>query len=77
MEKLFNGMSAAKLEGVRWIKASRSDGLNECVEVAKAGENVAVRNSRDPEGPALILTRGEWAAFEDGMLKGEFRAVTA
>ena len=37
-----------------------------------AGENVAVRDSRDPRGPALIYTRAEIAAFLAGAKAGEF-----
>ena len=33
---------------------------------------VAVRNSRDPNGPALVYTRAEIAAFLGGVLDGEF-----
>jgi hypothetical protein len=28
---------------------------------------VAVRDSKDPDGPSLIVTAGEWQAFLDGM----------
>jgi hypothetical protein len=57
-----------------WHKASASNGTTgNCVEVALAvsGE-IAVRNSRDPEGPWLLFTRAEWAAFSSGMSGGEF-----
>jgi hypothetical protein len=69
---LFNGIGADHLEGARWSKATRSDGINECVEVAEVGDSIAFRNSRDPHGPALIFTRGEFSAFLDGATKGEF-----
>ncbi|WP_333744792.1 DUF397 domain-containing protein [Streptomyces ardesiacus] len=76
MSAIYNGISAGELKGVCWIKASRSDGVNECIEVAEVGENIAVRNSRDPQGPALVFTRGELSAFADGVRKGEFRHLT-
>jgi hypothetical protein len=43
------------------------------VEVAflPSGE-VAMRNSRDPGGPALVFTRPEWDAFLGGAGDGEF-----
>ncbi|GAA4781796.1 DUF397 domain-containing protein [Streptomyces ziwulingensis] len=75
MSSIFNGISAGELAGACWIKASRSDGVGECVELAEVGENVALRNSRDPEGPALIFTRSELSAFIDGAAKGEFRQL--
>jgi hypothetical protein len=44
------------------------------VEVAELpdGSGVAVRNSRDPEGPALIYTPAEIAAFILGAKDGDF-----
>lgn len=57
-----------------WRKSQRSGGeSNSCVEVAELAEGgVAVRNSRSPQGPALVFTAHEWAAFAGGMRDGEF-----
>jgi len=57
-----------------WIKSSYSGPTGgNCVEVAfLAGGDVAVRNSRHPDGPALIFTRAEWDAFLGGARDGEF-----
>jgi len=38
---------------------------------------VAVRNSRHPEGPALVYTRAEITAFVEGAKDGDFDAFTA
>jgi hypothetical protein len=54
-----------ELAGVRWRKSSRSgpDGGN-CVEVADNLPGVvAVRDSKDPGGPALVFTSDAWRAF--------------
>lgn len=75
MHGIYNGIRVSELPELSWVKASASDGLNDCVELAKVGENIAVRNSRDPEGPALIFTRGELSAFIDGAAKGEFQKM--
>jgi len=41
--------------------------------VARLNEaEFAVRNSRNPEGPALIYTRAEIAALIEGVKLGEF-----
>jgi Domain of unknown function (DUF397) len=48
-----------------WRKSSYS-GTNggSCVEVARNLPGVvAVRDSKDPHGPALVFTRADWAAF--------------
>ncbi len=55
-----------------WRKASASAN-GSCVEVAPLPDGgVAVRDSKDRSGPVLGFTRQEWAAFLDGMGKGEF-----
>ena len=75
-DRIVNGMSADLLSGVSWRKSARSGALGNCVEVAllPSGE-VAVRNSRFPDGPALVYTRAEVAAFLAGAKDGEFDDV--
>jgi hypothetical protein len=46
----------------RWFKSSRSGG-GDCVEVAFVGEEVWVRDSKNPEGGQLILSREAWLHF--------------
>jgi hypothetical protein len=67
-------MSTDELTRAVWVKSSRSANNGNCVEVAFLGEGrVALRDSKDPEGPALRFTRGEWSAFVDGVSDGELR----
>jgi hypothetical protein len=40
--------------------------------VAFAGGAIAVRDSKNPVGPALIFTPDEWDAFVGGAKDGEF-----
>lgn len=64
------------LSGVAWKKSSRS-GYNGCVEVALVKDShVAVRDSKDPGGAALVFTPMEWEAFIGGVMDGEFN-ITA
>jgi hypothetical protein len=56
-------MNEPDLSRAQWRKSSRSSGNGQCVEVAHLDEVVAVRDSKNPDGPKLILTRHEWAAF--------------
>jgi hypothetical protein len=53
------------LTDARWFKSSRSGGNGgDCVEVATNLPGiVAVRDSKDPNGPALVLTPEIWADF--------------
>ncbi|MGA5193359.1 DUF397 domain-containing protein [Streptomyces exfoliatus] len=66
-------MAAAELRGVQWQKSRHSNSQGSCVEFAKLpGGNVAVRNSRHPEGPALVYTPAEIEALLLGVKDGEF-----
>ncbi|MBO3676883.1 DUF397 domain-containing protein [Streptomyces sp. NEAU-YJ-81] len=77
MIRITNGTPACAITGARWTKASASDGIGDCVELARVNETeVAVRNSRFPDGPALVFTRAEIIAFLDGASHGEFTSMT-
>jgi len=43
-----------------------------CVEVASKPEGIAVRDSKDPNGPVLFFTHEEFRAFANGVKDGEF-----
>lgn len=58
------------LTGAAWRKSSFSSGNGgACVEVAvvhgpsDGGRVVALRDSRDSEGPVLVFTADEWRTF--------------
>lgn len=74
MSSIRNGMDASTLTGATWIKSRRSGPTGgNCVEVAFLTSGaIAMRNSRYPDGPALIFTRPEWDAFVGGAQDGEF-----
>jgi len=66
-------MNSRDLYGASWLKSSRSGANGDCVEVAGNLPNViAVRDSKDPYGPALGFSRRQWAAFVRGVKDGEF-----
>ena len=48
-----------------WRKSSYSaSNGGDCVEVARTlPAAIAVRDSKDPDGPKLIFTKADWAAF--------------
>ncbi|MEW9527365.1 DUF397 domain-containing protein [Microbispora sp. NPDC049125] len=64
---------ANDLAGAVWHKAARSNTVgNQCVEVALLHDGIAVRDSKNPDGPKLMFTSTEWEAFLDGVKEGEF-----
>ena len=73
MNQAYNGIPASALRDISWRKSRYSNPSGNCVETAElpAGD-VAVRNSRFPDGPALVFTRAEWDAFLLGARDGEF-----
>ena len=56
-----------------WRKSSYSNGSGgDCVQVALAvAEVVAVRDSKNPNGPQLIFSHDEWRAFMAALRAGE------
>lgn len=67
-------LTAAQLPTTSWQKSRRSNPSGNCVELAElpGGAGIAVRNSRNPDGPALIYTLDEIAAFIAGARDGDF-----
>ena len=59
-----------------WYKSSYSgDTGNSCIELARQTTRpgtVAVRDSKDKTGPALVLTPVAWASFVSAVRNGEF-----
>ena len=66
-------MTELDLSRAAWHKSSHSSQDGNCVEVATNLDRiVAVRDSKDPHGPALIFTPGEWQTFAAGVKSGNF-----
>lgn len=61
----------ADLSHLAWWKSSYS-GSNSCVEVAFLDAGVAVRDSKNQNGPALVFAPAEWDAFLAGVRNQEF-----
>jgi len=61
-------MNAAELPGAVWRKSTHSTpDEGDCVEVARAERVVAVRDSKDPDGPVLAFGRTGWLGFVAGL----------
>jgi hypothetical protein len=69
----YTGANGNCVEVGVWRKSSYSgnDGGG-CVEVGQLPAVVAVRDSKDPDGPRLAFSPQEWRAFVAGVKAGEF-----
>ncbi|MFI1189416.1 DUF397 domain-containing protein [Streptomyces californicus] len=73
-----NNLTPPELRGAVWRKSSYSGGNEgQCVEVAdlttapSAGQR-GVRDSKNPEGPALLVPEAVFTAFTTGLKAGAF-----
>ncbi|APU14475.1 MULTISPECIES: DUF397 domain-containing protein [Actinoalloteichus] len=58
-----NGACVEIAGSVTWRKSSHSANNGMCVEVVDGGRWAAIRDSKNPDGPALVLTPAQLAAF--------------
>ncbi|MFC4016823.1 DUF397 domain-containing protein [Micromonospora sp. GCM10011542] len=56
-------MRALDLGRADWRTSTRSSGNGNCVEVAAAAGQVAVRDSKDRSGPVLAFPPSAWRSF--------------
>lgn len=55
---------------VTWRKSSRSGYNGNCVEFAQLDNTIAVRDSKNPTGPALLFPGWEWSRFIQATKQG-------
>ncbi|ARP68989.1 DUF397 domain-containing protein [Streptomyces pluripotens] len=63
-----NVPASTDLYDVHWLRSSHSTGANNCVETARPRSGpwaglLAVRDSKNPAGPALLFAARSWAGF--------------
>ena len=58
------------LARARWRRSSHSGTDTNCVEVAEFSHLVAVRDSKNPTGPALTFSPAAWASFVTTLKQG-------
>jgi hypothetical protein len=56
----------------KWRKGIRSYENGACVEVRVLNGVVQLRDSKDPDGPMLGFTPGQWTAFVGAVVTGQF-----
>lgn len=67
-------IKSASAVDLTWRKSSYSGNNNNCVEVADGGERLAVRDSKDSAGPALLFSAEAWTSFVEGVKGCDFGA---
>ncbi|MFE4516939.1 DUF397 domain-containing protein [Kitasatospora sp. NPDC056783] len=69
-------MSHFDLSRACWFKSSHSGNGGSCVEVSADYPGVIpVRDSKDPEGPALVFPAAAWRSFVAATVAGEFGSI--
>jgi Domain of unknown function (DUF397) len=68
-------LSESDRQSLAWLKAHSSTANGACLEIAAAVGNIAIRDSKDPDGPILVYTPSEFRAFLDGARNGEFDSL--
>lgn len=68
-------LSEAERTSLAWLKAQASTVNGQCVEIAETAGKIAIRDSKDPDGPILVYTLAEFRAFLDGARNGEFDSL--
>jgi Domain of unknown function (DUF397) len=65
-------LTEAERADLAWLKARSSTHNGACVEIAESAGKIAIRDSKDPDGPTLVYTPAEFKAFLSGARNGEF-----
>jgi len=66
-------VSTTDQESSHWRRSTYSDSSGgDCVEVADLSAAVAVRDSKDPDGPKLVIGRDAFAALTRGIRAGRY-----
>lgn len=65
-------MKTHDLRNAKWFKSSYSANNGNCVEVAIFDDAVAVRDSKNPTGPALQFSAQTWSGFVAAVRDGNF-----
>jgi hypothetical protein len=69
---MFGGGTVHDNGDVRWRTSSYS-GTSGCVEVGRNGDEILIRDSKNPRGGRLAIDRSAWRIFVAAVRAGEFR----
>jgi hypothetical protein len=56
------------ISAAKWRKSSHSGGQGgQCVELAEVVDGIAIRDSKDPDGPKLMVNRSDFKRFAEAL----------
>ncbi|MFF7651460.1 DUF397 domain-containing protein [Streptomyces sp. NPDC007983] len=65
-------MSDLSVKSAAWLRSSYSVGMNNCVETARLSPGLlAVRDSKNTAGPALLFPPSAWTSFVEDLCRGD------
>lgn len=56
----------------KWRKPTYSTAQGNCVEAASLPDAVAIRDSKNPDGPQLVVSPADWRSFTASVKAGRF-----
>lgn len=69
-----HGTDEPDLSRAPWRTSTYSGGNGDCVEIAELGTVIAVRDSKDRQGPKLVVGADEWRGFVADVRAGRIGA---
>jgi hypothetical protein len=65
-------MNDAEFPRLTWFKSSKSSANGQCITCARLpGGGMAVKDSKHPDGTALLFTADAWQGFAEGIKRRE------
>lgn len=61
----------ADFAAATWRKSSRSNAEQACVEVAQVPEVIGIRDSKNPDGPHLVVNRSTFRSLVQQVKAGD------
>ncbi|MET7333318.1 DUF397 domain-containing protein [Nonomuraea sp. NPDC005650] len=64
---------SADFTNATWQRSKACTDGTSCVEVAKSGNRIGIRDSKQGGDPALVVSEREWHEFVAGIVSGDFQ----
>lgn len=64
-------MTRTDLSAARWLKSTHSGEAGSCVEIAHLSDATTIRDSKNPEGGAVVLDARAWSGLLSAVKSGD------